>query len=99
MDATNTGYGRCTAKRISQAGCHQCHASDLVLDHATVLNTGKEIFRGKGCMGCHRLEGFDAEAEALTGNRQTIRKLEGDRKELEKNIEQSWKRCRCRRRQ
>ena len=78
-------------KENAQAGCHQCHASDLVLDHATVLNTGKEIFRGKGCMGCHRLEGFDAEAEALNANRQSIRKMEGDRKELEKNIELTGK--------
>jgi hypothetical protein len=78
-------------KENAQAGCHQCHASDLVLDHATVLNTGKEIFRGKGCMGCHRLEGFDAEAEALNANRQGIRKMEGERKELEKNIELTGK--------
>jgi len=56
-----------------------------------VLNTGKEIFRGKGCMGCHRLEGFDAEAEALNANRQGIRKMEGERKELEKNIELTGK--------
>jgi len=78
-------------QRECAAGCHQCHASDLVLDQATVLNTGKEIFRGKGCMGCHRLEGFDAEAEALNTNRQRF----GSSKEsqgLEKNIELTGKR-------
>ena len=79
------------SKENAQAGCHQCHTSDLVLDNATVLNTGKEIFRGKGCIGCHRFEGFDIEAEALNGNRQSIRKLEGDRQELEKNIDLTGK--------
>jgi mono/diheme cytochrome c family protein len=76
-------------KENMQAGCHQCHASDLVLEHASVLNQGKEIFRGRGCVGCHRFEGFDAEAEALTHNRLAIRKMENERKELEKNIEKS----------
>jgi len=74
-----------------EAGCQQCHAADLILEHAGILNGGKEIFRHRGCMGCHRFEGFDAEAEALLNNRQMIRKLEGDRKEDEKNIEQSTK--------
>jgi mono/diheme cytochrome c family protein len=78
-------------KENIQAGCHQCHASDLVLEHASVLNQGKEIFRGKGCVGCHRFEGFDAEAEAMTQNRLAIRKMENERKELEKNIEKSIK--------
>jgi len=79
------------ARENMEAGCHQCHSADLVLDHASTLNSGKEIFRGKGCMGCHRLEGFDAEAEALTNNRLAIRKHEGERKELEKNIDKSIK--------
>jgi hypothetical protein len=74
-----------------EAGCQQCHANDLILEHANVLSEGKEHFRHRGCMGCHRFEGFDAEAEGLLNNRQTIRKLEGDRKEDEKNIEQSTK--------
>jgi mono/diheme cytochrome c family protein len=78
-------------KENMQAGCHQCHASDLVLEHASVLNQGKEIFRGRGCIGCHRFERFDAEAEALTANRQAIRRMENQRQELEKNIEQSIK--------
>jgi mono/diheme cytochrome c family protein len=74
-----------------ESGCQQCHAGDLVLEHAAVLNSGKELFRHRGCMGCHRFEGFDAEAEALVNNRQTIRKLEGERTEAEKNIDQSTK--------
>ena len=74
-----------------EAGCQQCHASDLVLEHASVLNAGKEIYRHRGCIGCHRFEGFDAEAEALLTNRQMIRKLEVDRKEAERNIEKATK--------
>jgi mono/diheme cytochrome c family protein len=74
-----------------EAGCHQCHAGDLVLEQALTLNHGKEIFRGRGCSGCHRFEGFDAEAEALTTNRLAIRKMENERKELEKDIDQSIK--------
>ncbi len=77
------------AKENMQAGCNQCHTSDLILEHAEVLNAGKEVFRGKGCMGCHRYEGFDAEAEALLNTRLTIRKLENERNEAEKTIEQS----------
>lgn len=71
----------------AEAGCHQCHTTDLVLDNASVLNVGKEIFRGRGCVGCHRYEGFDTEAESLAASRQAIRKLEMDRKEHEKNAE------------
>ena len=52
-------------RKNTQAGCHQCHAKDLVLEHADVLNRGKEIFYNEGCVGCHRFEGFDTEAEAL----------------------------------
>jgi mono/diheme cytochrome c family protein len=79
------------SKQNIEAGCQQCHASDLILDHAEVLNTGKEIYKVRGCIGCHRFEGFDAEAEALVNTRQTIRKLEGERKEAERSIEKTSK--------
>ncbi len=72
-----------------EAGCHQCHAQDLVLDHAEVLNRGKEIYYVEGCVGCHRFEGFDTEAEALTGVQSSIHTLVEDRKEMGKEIEQS----------
>lgn len=44
-----------------EAGCLQCHDSDLVLAGAETLNAGKEIFRFRGCWGCHPREGFDVE--------------------------------------
>ena len=72
-----------------EAGCHQCHAQDLVLDHAEVLNRGKEIYYVEGCVGCHRFDGFDTEAEALTEVQSSIHTLVEDRKEMGKEIEQS----------
>lgn len=72
-----------------EAGCHQCHAQDLVLDHAEVLNRGKEIYYVEGCVGCHRFDGFDTESEALTEVQSSIHALVEDRKEMGKEIEQS----------
>ncbi|MGH9778239.1 MAG: hypothetical protein ACRD5I_07485, partial [Candidatus Acidiferrales bacterium] len=37
-----------------EAGCQTCHARDMVIAHAETLNRGKELFRLKGCIGCHR---------------------------------------------
>ena len=76
-------------KENFEAGCHQCHAQDLVLDHADVLNRGKEIYYVEGCVGCHRFEGFDTEAEALNEVQSSIHALVADRKEMGKEIEQS----------
>lgn len=72
-----------------EAGCHQCHGKDLVLDHAEVLNRGKEIYYVEGCVGCHRFEGFDTEAEALAEVQSSLHTLMEDRKEMGKEIEQS----------
>ncbi len=49
-----------------EAGCQQCHASEIVTEMAGTLNDGREIFRLRGCMGCHRYEGFDREADEMT---------------------------------
>lgn len=48
-------------KENTEAGCLQCHESALVLAHADTLNAGKELFRHRGCWGCHPREGFDTE--------------------------------------
>ena len=40
---------------------------------ADTLNTGREIFRLRGCMGCHRYEGFDREADEMSSVNQQIR--------------------------
>ncbi|HEX8774932.1 MAG TPA: c-type cytochrome [Pyrinomonadaceae bacterium] len=64
------------ARENMEAGCQQCHLNDRVLDHAPVLNQGKDLFQNRGCVGCHRYEGFDRETDALSSARQTIKQLE-----------------------
>jgi len=49
-----------------EAGCQQCHVKEVVTEMADTLNAGREIFRLRGCMGCHRYEGFDHEPEEMT---------------------------------
>jgi cytochrome c551/c552 len=65
-------------KENTEAGCNQCHAADRVLQGANVLNEGKDMFYQRGCVGCHRYEGFDREADALTNTRQAITQLEDE---------------------
>jgi cbb3-type cytochrome oxidase cytochrome c subunit len=67
-----------------EAGCQQCHAKEVVTDFAPVLNEGREIFRRRGCMGCHRYEGFDRDPEDLSNIRQQLRQLDTQRAELER---------------
>jgi len=57
------------------AGCQQCHASDMVTEHAAVLNLGKQLYRQKGCIGCHRFQGFDNQDEQLINSHQQILQL------------------------
>ncbi|MEW6731168.1 MAG: c-type cytochrome [Acidobacteriota bacterium] len=66
-------------KKNIEAGCQQCHAKDLVLAGAEVLNQGKELYQEKGCVGCHRYEGFDRETDSLFNARLTTSSLEKDR--------------------
>ena len=63
-------------KENMEAGCQQCHSNDRVLQGADTLNLGKDLFQNRGCVGCHRYEGFDREADALSGARQTMTQLE-----------------------
>jgi cytochrome c551/c552 len=65
-------------KENAEAGCQQCHQQDRVLDFAPVLTKGKDLFQERGCVGCHRYEGFDRETDALSGARQTIKQLEDE---------------------
>ncbi len=58
------------------AGCQQCHSSDMVTEHADVLNEGRQLYRLRGCIGCHRYQGFDNQDEQLTAARQQIHALE-----------------------
>jgi cytochrome c551/c552 len=64
-----------------EAGCQQCHASDMVTEHAPVLNRAKALYREKGCIGCHRFQGFDNQDEQLVGARQQITQLENQKQD------------------
>jgi cytochrome c551/c552 len=63
-------------KENTEAGCQQCHAKDRVTQGADTLNLGRDLFYQRGCMGCHRYEGFDRETDALGNTRQSISQLE-----------------------
>ncbi|MEP6742086.1 MAG: c-type cytochrome, partial [bacterium] len=43
---------------------------------ADTLNLGRDLFYQRGCMGCHRYEGFDREADNLATTRQSISQLD-----------------------
>ena len=45
------------------------------------LNDGKDLFRQKGCMGCHRYEGYDKEPEDVNSVGQQIKQIETQKKE------------------
>jgi len=64
-----------------EAGCQQCHASDMVTEHAPVLNHAKALYREKGCIGCHRFQGFDNQDEQLVSARQAISQLENQKQD------------------
>jgi cytochrome c2 len=76
-------------KENSQAGCQSCHAADMVLASGDVqwqtINDGKDLFRQRGCMGCHRYEGYDKEPEDLNSIGQQIKQIETQKKENIKN--------------
>lgn len=63
-------------KENTEAGCQMCHANDRVTQGADTLNLGKDLFYQRGCVGCHRMESFDREADALSNARQQITQLE-----------------------
>src|SRR6184192_4627369 len=45
------------------------------------LSDGKDLFRQRGCMGCHRYEGYDKEPEDLLSIAQEIKLLEQQKKD------------------
>ncbi len=66
-------------KENAEAGCQTCHAADRFLvagDVGWVLSDGKDLFRNRGCNGCHRYEGYDREPEDLNNISQQIKQLE-----------------------
>ncbi len=73
-------------KENTEAGCQQCHARDRVTQGAETLNLGRDLFSQRGCMGCHRYEGFDRETDSLAAARQSIGQLEDQITANEKQI-------------
>ncbi len=77
-------------KENAQAGCQTCHSADMVLVSGDVqfqtINSGKELFRRRGCNGCHRYEGYDKEPEDLNSIGQQIKQIETQKKD---NIKQT----------
>ncbi len=75
------------------SGCQQCHSADMVTEYAPVLNRGKELFRSRGCTGCHKFEGFDDQPEQLQATHQLLKQLEQRKKEYELEIPRLNKRA------
>ncbi|MGA2577355.1 MAG: c-type cytochrome [Bryobacteraceae bacterium] len=63
------------AKENLEAGCQQCHSQEIVTEMANTLDAGREVFRLRGCMACHRYEGFDRDPDELSTVNQDIRQL------------------------
>jgi len=53
----------------------------MVTEHAPVLNHAKKLYREKGCIGCHRFQGFDNQDEQLVSARQMIAQLENQKQD------------------
>jgi cytochrome c551/c552 len=67
-----------------EAGCQTCHAADMVLVSNTVgwtISQGKDLFRQRGCVGCHRYEGYDKEPEDLLSIAQQIKQIDQEKKD------------------
>jgi cytochrome c2 len=93
IDSVRRGHGRYEHwlwplyyRENFEAGCQQCHAGDMVTEHAPVLNEGKQLFRSKGCVGCHRFNGFDNQDEQLVTARQRIMAIEKTKADDESEI-------------
>src|SRR6266403_552215 len=71
-----------------EAGCQSCHAADMKLVSGymewQVINQGKDLFRQRGCVGCHRYEGYDKEPEDLLSIAQEIKLLDQEKKDNSK---------------
>ena len=64
-----------SAGAYMEGGCQQCHASDMVVDHAPVLTAGKDLFQWRGCVGCHRFQHYDPEPEELVSAQQSLQQM------------------------
>jgi cytochrome c2 len=77
-----------------ESGCQTCHAADMVLvanDVGWTLSEGKDLFRQRGCMGCHRYEGYDKEPEDLLLVAQQVKQLDQEIKDNTKQADSFMK--------
>jgi cytochrome c2 len=73
-------------KENIEAGCQQCHVKEIVTEMAPSLNEGREVFRLRGCTGCHRYEGFDREADEISSVNQQIHQDDQQKAEWAREI-------------
>ena len=81
-------------KQNTEAGCQTCHAADMVLVSGDVgwnISEGKDLFRQRGCLGCHRYEGYDKEPEDLNSVGQQIKQLETEKAQNSKQAAELMK--------
>ena len=67
------------AKGNVEAGCQTCHAADMLVvvnDVGWTVSEGKDLYRQRGCVGCHRYEGYDREPEDLLSIGQQVKQIE-----------------------
>ncbi len=83
LDSVTTAHGRYVHwpwplyyPENYDAGCQQCHSLDMRTELAPVLNHGRELFRMKGCIGCHKYANFDDEADQLQNVQREIQETE-----------------------
>ncbi|MCZ6492210.1 MAG: c-type cytochrome [Acidobacteria bacterium] len=72
-----------------ESGCQQCHTNDLYLRYAETLSQGKNLFDHRGCVGCHRYEGYDTEGEQYLLAQQVVSLKNQQRYEHELEVERS----------
>lgn len=71
-------------KENVEAGCQTCHAADMVVvsgDVGWTISEGKDLYRQRGCVGCHRYEGYDQEPEELNSISQQLKLFEQEKKD------------------
>jgi cytochrome c2 len=71
-------------KQNVEAGCQTCHSADMLVvvnEVGWTVSDGKDLFRQRGCVGCHRFEGYDKEPEDLLSIGQQIKQYETEKKE------------------
>ncbi len=79
-------------KQNVEAGCQTCHGADMVLVSGgtewKVIDDGKDLFRQRGCMGCHRHEGYDREPEELNSVTQQLKLF--DQQKIDNQKQQAY---------